>query len=132
MPQIEKQYDYTYYLTDERDEVLKNLFKLLHVLCNEGNRVCVRPHPRYSDLEDVRKLCGSSLEYEDPYCVSLSNSLDLSKKALSFSSTVLNQAHNNGIPVVIDDITRPYEFLKLKETEYIMLKLEHLLLSELL
>ena len=132
LPQIEKQYDYTYYLTDERDEVLKNLFKLLHVLCNEGNRVCVRPHPRYSDLEDVRKLCGSSLEYEDPYCVSLSNSLAMAKKAVSFASTVLNQAHNNGIPVVIDDITRPYEFLKLKETEYIMLKLEHLLLSELL
>lgn len=132
LPQMDKQYDYTYYLTDERDEMLINLFQSLHILCNSGNKICVRPHPRYSDLEGVRKLCSGSIEYEDPYSVPLSNSLARTKKAVSFASTVLNQAYNNGIPVVIDDITRPHEFLKLKETEYIMLKLEHLLLSELL
>lgn len=132
LPKTKKQYDYTYYLTDERNEMLKKLFRSLNVLCNAGNRIRVRPHPRYSDLEDVRKLCGGSIEYEDPYSISLSSSLAKTKKAISFASTVLNQAYNSGIPIVIDDITRPCEFLKLKETEYIMLKLEHLLLSELL
>ena len=132
LPQVDKQYDYTYYLTDERDETLKKLFTSLRVLCNAGNRICVRPHPRYSDFEDVRRLCGSLLIYEDPYCVALSDSLAMAKRVVSFASTVLNQAYNSGIPIVVDDITRPQEFIKLKETEYIMLKLEHLLLSELL
>lgn len=55
LPRIQK-YDYTYYLGAESEDVLKKIAKILEKLYKDGKRISIRPHPRYSNIDLVKKI----------------------------------------------------------------------------
>lgn len=128
---IKKTVDYTYYLGAEEDTVLDNLMQTLDQLACDGNRVMLRPHPRYSDIKKIHEHKGKFIveDYED---ITIEDSLQRTKYAISGYSTVLIQAYHNGTKVVIDNLTQPMIYKKLVDLEYVMLKVEHVLLTDLL
>lgn len=125
----EDRYDYTYYLADENDAVLEKIAQSLRILSDRGKRIAVRPHPRYSNMESVKKYFAFA-ELEDSNILSIEKSLMQTRAAVSLCSTVLNQAFCNLVPVVIDDISNRTRFEKLRELKYILLNKEYRLLSE--
>ncbi len=125
------QYDYTYYLAAESIEVLQKIANALYILKGKEKKVSVRPHPRYSNMKIIKKLF-SFVNIEDTGILPIENSLMQTKYAISLYSTVLNQAVCNSVPIVIDDISNPKNFKKLKELEYICLNKRHQVLSELI
>lgn len=130
---IEKKYDYTYYLGAEDKQLLESICKKLHVLQMRGYKVALRPHPRYSNIIEIEKYCKEmKISIEDAKQVSIEKSILSTHNAISGYSTVLNQAFHNGINIVIDDITQPEFFIKLKELKYILLDTNHKLFSEVL
>ena len=128
---ISVQYDFTYYLQQEEEAQLQILANALRALQEKGMRISVRPHPRYSDKKLVAKLLNFA-NIEDCKAVTIEQSLLQTGAAVSVYSTVLNQAVSNGIPVVIDDISDPVHFEKLKELKYVCLHKEHKLLSAII
>ena len=129
--QISKTKDYTYYFGWERGEKLKTIVNAMVALNNQGLKVAIRPHPRYTDLNEIR-TCAPELEIEDCKAMTIEQSLKRTKNAISVYSTVLNQAYNNGIGIVIDDISDKVKYEKLEERQYIMLNKPHKVLSALL
>lgn len=123
--------DYTYYLGAEKGEKLRIIIKAMDQLRKKGMRVAIRPHPRYSDIEEILRT-APDLYVENTALLSIEESLSSTENAVSLYSTVLNQAYNNGIGIVIDDISDPKRFQSLKELEYILIEKEHGLLSEVL
>lgn len=111
-------YDITYYLTGERDDQLVLIAKMLQVISELGFKVCVRFHPRYSDIGTIREIFQNII-IENPEEVSLKSSFEKTKYLASFFSTVLFQGLFNNKEVIIDDITFSEDFLlKLKEFRY--------------
>jgi len=130
LPRIQK-YDYTYYLGAESEDVLKKIAKILEKLYKNGKRISIRPHPRYSNMDLVKKIFAFA-NVEDTKKISIEQSLLQSGAAISLYSTVLNQALCNSIPVIIDDMSNPVNFNKLRELGYICLYKEHELLSNVM
>ena len=126
-----KDCDYTYYLTVECGEKIKRIITALKQISQKGYRTAVRPHPRYSNIKEIRML-ADGIEIEDSNIISIDDSLGRTKNAVSLYSTVLNQAYNSNVGIVIDDVSDPKRFSLLDEFEYIMLKKEHKLLSDIL
>lgn len=124
-------YDYTYYLGAESEETLKKISVILDKLYKRGKKISIRPHPRYSNIVRIKKIF-SFANVEDTNIISIEQSLLNSAAAISLYSTVLNQALYNSIPIIIDNMSNPENFKKLKELEYICLNKEHKLLSEIL
>lgn len=124
-----KLYDYTYYLAAEDEAVLKKIAESLQALSDKGMRISVRPHPRYSDMSLVEKIFTFA-DIEDTGTLTIQQSLLQTHAAISLYSTVLTQAICNQIPIVIDDISNPTHFAKLKELQYVCLNKEHKLLSQ--
>lgn len=127
---IKKEYDYTYYLGAEEKEVLTKLLNSINKLAAKGYKVAIRPHPRYSNIDEINKNAHGII-VEDTSVISIEESVLRSKNAISGYSTVLNQAIHNGTGVVIDDLTQPEAFAKLQELGYVMLKMKHKLLSDI-
>ena len=128
---IKKTKEYTYYLGWESGEKLKIIMNAMEQLRRRGFAVAIRPHPRYTDMNEITTL-APAVEVEDYKNITIEQSLKRTKNAISVYSTVLNQAYNNGIGIVIDDISDPKKFGRLGEREYIMLHKQHELLSTLL
>ena len=126
-----KSKQYTYYLGWESGEKLKTIAKAMDDLRKKGYAVAIRPHPRYTDLNEI-KSCAPEIEIEDYKTLTIEQSLRRTENAVSVYSTVLNQAYNNGIGIVIDDVSDSEKFERLEERQYIMLSKPHKLLSELL
>lgn len=131
MKVVEKTVDYTYYLGAEDCETLLNIAKIMINLKEKGNHVVVRAHPRYSDPKVVGDIF-KGLQLEDGTNVDIEQSVLRTRNAVSGSSTVLNQAYHNNVQVVIDDMSNPDMYNKLSELQYIMLNVEHKLLSEVM
>ena len=129
---VEKEYDYTFYLGAERDEQLQQIISCLNLLKQRGKKVSLRPHPRYSDLNMVRRFCIDGIIIEDGGSLPIEMSILRTRNAVSGFSTVLNQAYHNGVKIVIDDVSKPEAYKKLEELGYVMLKVEHKLLSQVL
>lgn len=127
---IKKEFDFTYYLAAEPESVLKIISSNLLKLKSLGYKISVRPHPRYADMKITKELfCEFNIE--DTSALTIEASLLSTKNAISLYSSVLNQAYHANIGVVIDDISNPENFKKLKERRYIMLSVNHRLLSEI-
>ena len=124
-----KTVDYTYYLQEETGPVLRTISENLKKLKNKGFTVAIRPHPRYTDRNELANI---DIEIEDVKDISIQRSLGRTKCAISFCSTVLNQAFFNGIDIVIDDVARPEEYKLLLSKEYIMTKVDHKCLSQIM
>lgn len=99
---------------------------------DRGFKVSIRPHPRYSDIKKIRNLCSDKIEIEDGKQFTIEESVLRTKYAVSRYSTVLNQAFHNGTGIIIDDVADSDSFKKLVELKYVMLAIEHKLLSEVL
>lgn len=123
-----KEYDFTYYLASESKEILNNISGYMRILQENGYKVAVRPHPRYSNSEEIAFIF-KDIEIEDYKKLSIEKSLLRTRNAISLYSTVLNQAYHNGISVVIDDMSNPDGYKKLEELRYVMLRTAHFLLS---
>ena len=126
---VEKSVDYTYYLQAEKPETLSAIADVLRTLRECGYTVAVRPHPIYSDKAAVEALFSFCL-IEDKAEIDILTSVLRTRHAVSAYSTVLYQAYLNGVPAVIDDVSDPTQYEKLRETRYHMLDVEHTLLSE--
>lgn len=126
----EKCYDYTYYMGGEQREAIEIICRSLNALRKQGSRVNIRPHPRYTDMQVLNTVCGD-IPVENWKEVTVEMSVLRSKAVISQFSTVLLQAHCNGIVTVIDDLVNPEQYKKLKELQYIMLNVEHKLLSDI-
>lgn len=126
-----KEFDYTYYLGAEKDEKLRAIVYAMYDLSKAGYKVAIRPHPRYSDLAEIKRA-APTITVENVNELSIERSVLRTKNAVSVYSTVLNQASHNGVPIVMDDVSDQDKFAKLRERQYIMLSKPHRLLSELL
>lgn len=124
-----KKYDFTYYLASEKTDELREIGKNLSILKNHGLKIAVRPHPRYSDTEEIKQIFKFA-DIEDTEKITIEESLLQTENAVSLYSTVLNQAYHAGINIVIDDISGSEKYAKLKELQYAMLSEKHTLLSE--
>lgn len=123
-----KLYDYTYYLAGEQKNELIVIANSIKKLANKGYKISIRPHPRYTDLGLVNILF-ENYNIEKP-TISIEESILRTTNAISLYSTVLNQAYNNGINIVIDDISNPKRYKKLFELQYMFIYKKHRLLSE--
>lgn len=124
----------TYYLsgTNSFNENVAGIIEILASFVANGKSVRIRPHPRWTDLQLVKTLCmNQGVIVEDYKALSVEDSLFSSEYAAGFYSTVLSQAYFADIPVVIDDVTNPEAFDELLvQSDYILLKKKHYLLSE--
>lgn len=127
-------YDICYYMsgnTDYYPENLESIKNALVTLSENGLRVKIRPHPRWSDMKMIQRLFDG-FDIEQASEKTLSDSISETRWILGTFSTVLLQAFYAGKTVVLDDVSNPAYFSKLEEFQYIMVKKPHLLLSELL
>lgn len=115
----------TYYLQIHKLEELKRIKRALDRM---GLEYKVRPHPQHVSYQ-IEEVFGEK-HVEDPFKVSIWDSLKEAGTVISVCSTVLLQAFWKGIPVVIDDISNPVYTEQLKEREYIMFDKKYELLSE--
>lgn len=125
-----KTIDYTYYLGGDADEELSIIGAAMKKLAAKGFTCEVRPHPRWSDMEKVRKEF-EGITIQDTKSVNIDQSILQTKNAISLYSTVLLQAFYNDVNVVIDDLSAPEKFKMLEGYQYIMLNKPHQLLSEI-
>lgn len=112
--------DFKYYLANYKEDELSSIVKSMSQFKKEGLNVKYRPHPRYSDVGLLRKFVSEE-DIEDPGKVNIMESVANCGTAVGCYTTVLNQAYNSGINVIIDDVNYPKIFNKLSELEYILL-----------
>lgn len=129
-------YFLTYILTgDEKTGVDANISvvkKTLLQITNYGLKCKIRPHPRWSSVEQLKKIFSKTgIDIEEPGRISVKESIALSEKVAGTYSTVLNEAYHMGKTIVIDDISNPMLITELKEQMYILMFKPHELLSDL-
>ncbi len=109
--------DFTYYLANFNENDIKNIVSSMKFAKLEGKTVMYRPHPRYSNIDLLRKYVDeSNIEY--PESIDIMASVAKTGCAVGLYTTVLNQAFHAGKKVLIDDINFPYNYNKLKELSY--------------
>lgn len=128
---VKEKIDYVFYLQSESNEELNVIFSILAEIKNKST-VLVRMHPTYSNKNEIEKLSKKyDIPIEDNFIVGIEESVLRTKNVISLYSSVLNQAYHSGKNIIIDDLSRPKDFKKLKERGYIMLSVNHRLLSEI-
>lgn len=123
-----KKYEYKYYLQMQDGIELKNIAESMQKLKKMGYTVCVRYHPRTINLTEIKSLF-KGIDLENPRKVPIEKSIKTAKKVVGLNSTVLFQAYTSGRTVVIDDVSNPWMYEKLKELQYILIKRNCALLS---
>lgn len=126
----EKCYDYTYYMGGEQREAMQIICDSLRKLQEKGHSVNIRPHPRYTDMQMLKEVCGE-IPVENWKEVTVEMSVLRSKAVVSQFSTVLLQAYYNDVAAVIDDLVNPKQYKKLEELQYIMIHVDHQVLSDI-
>lgn len=110
----EKEYDLTYYLQDQDSKEMKKIRDILYKLKNM--RISIRPHPRYINMEECRKIFRD-FNVEDS-SVNINTSLSRTSRVVAIFSTVLLQADYNNIEFFIDDLSNKDYYNKLEDLEY--------------
>lgn len=121
--------DYKYYLAVNTEDEIKSIVSSMAFTKSEGKTVRYRIHPRYTDLNVLRKYVGDE-EIELPSKVSILESVANTEYAVGSYTTVLLQAYLSGKKVLLDDVTYKDRFEQLKEFRYILAKDEVERLSE--
>ena len=129
---LEKTVDYTYYLGNETQKDVLRIVNILQQLQQRGYTVSIRPHPLYNTHSKFLFQDSNGLLVENAREISIEDSLLRTHHAVSLYSTVLLQAHLNGIGVVVDDVTNPEYYQMLKGLRFILLEYEHEMLSEIM
>jgi hypothetical protein len=98
----------------------------------EPSQIVIRYHPHYSELFPISLIYDIFHEFviEDPKAVSLIESLSRTEFVVSLYSSVLYQAYLSGKSIVMDDISFPDKYKKLKDFDYIIFKKDHINLSK--
>lgn len=122
--------DYKYYLAFYNEEQIASIVRSMAFAKGEGKTVKYRPHPRYSDMELLKKYVRTE-EIEMPKEVGIIESISNLDYAVGSYTTVLSQAFFSGKGVVLDDVTFESVFHKLKEFKYILSSKDTVKLSEL-
>lgn len=122
--------DYKYYLAQYDENQIKNIVKSLQFVKLQGKTIKYRPHPRYSNIELLKKYVNVE-EIEMPNEVPILSSISNTKYAIGSFSTVLLQAFYSGIGVVCDDMTFSQNYRKQKEYRWILADAKTIRLSEL-
>lgn len=124
------EYFATYYFSDETKAEATRIHEVFDRFEKCGLRTKIRPHPRFSDTDMLRKVF-SDIEIEDPAKCSLSDSVTKSLYTVGLNTTVLSEAYFSGKKVAIDDISNPEKYRDLDARGYIMMRRPHVLLSRL-
>lgn len=111
--------DYKYYLAIFNEEQIRSIVESMAFAKKEGKSVKYRPHPRYSDIDLLKKYVAED-DIENPRTVSIQESVANLGCAVGSYTTVMVQAYFSGKQVVIDDVTFHSQFKKLKELDYIL------------
>ena len=96
--------NYKYYLGDQTLDELRHIVDSLTPLKQKGFSVKFRPHPRYTDFDDLSKLVPKE-EIEWPSEIDIATSIASCDYVIGSFSTVLLQAFLCGRGCLIDDIT---------------------------
>lgn len=110
---------YKYYLAEFSEKEIYGIVKSMEFAKEKGESVKYRPHPRYSDINLLKKYVPEEcIEYPDkvPFYESLAS---LSYAVGSFT-TVLIQAYFSGMGVICDDMTFKEQYDKLADLNYFL------------
>lgn len=129
---IAPQVDITYYLGGEQGEILQAVKATIALLAERGYSVCVRPHPRYGNVEEARSTFRDIAKVEDPHVVGIEESIGRTRCTVSLMSTALLQAYCSGILACVDDLSDMKRYEALLERGYILSQLTPCRLSGLL
>lgn len=126
--------DYTYYLTNQNGNALLSVVRTLKQLSMCEKKVMIRPHPRYTNIEQLKKICSDDMEIEENDKITIRESIIRTKAVISDFSTVLTQGLFADKRVIIDDITDPELFNKMLDLKYgiVYNKSNYYLLSEIM
>lgn len=122
----------TYYFGDETADSIKIVKNILSKFQSYGFKCKVRPHPRFSNVELINKICGKEIMVENTSTVTIEESLECSFLTIALVSTVLSQSYYSGKKIIIDDMSNPKVFSELRDKRYILIDKADMLLSELL
>ena len=111
--------DYKYYLALYSEEQIAGIVRSMAFAKQEGKTVKYRPHPRYSNLDLLRKYVTED-EIEYPSQVGILESVSNLEYAVGSYTTVLSQAYFSGKKVILDDITYRQQYEDLKKMKYIL------------
>ena len=121
----------TYYFSAESRACAEKIHEVFEAFDKHNLRCKIRPHPRFSDIPMLREVFAD-MYIEEPREYPLADSITESLYTIGLNTTVLSQAYFSDKKVVIDDISKPEEYLELREKQYIMLNRPHVLLSSLI
>lgn len=124
-------FELTYYLTNETEKELKDINKILHQINILKNKICIRPHPRYSDIIQVKKVFKDFF-IENTKEYSIENSINNTRKIASLYSTVLYQGYISGKEIVVDNMSQRNKFKKLVGLKFIVLSKYYETISSLI
>lgn len=108
-----------FYIAETIDEFIQSLSDIVEVISDvEGVKLVIRPHPacELSDLE-LKKSLPPSTKYTIVSQGRFEDILSDSDLLVSYSSTCIEEALNNDIPVVLYDRWRRYNHFGVPETE---------------
>lgn len=111
--------DYKYYLAIYSEDQLKKVVESMGFAKKKGLIVKYRPHPRYSDMDLLRKYVSED-NIEMPQEVGIEESISNLRYAVGSYTTVLLQAHFSGKRVLLDDVSFKNQYDQLKEHGYIL------------
>lgn len=111
--------DYKYYLALYSEEQIASIVQSMAFVKQEKKKVKYRPHPRYSDINLLRKYVTDD-EIEHPAKVDILESISNLACAVGSYTTVLSQAYFSGKKVILDDVTYRQQYEDLKNMKYIL------------
>lgn len=111
--------DYKYYLGNNSPEEIENIVRIMDSLLQNGRTYKIRLHPRYSDINIVKRYVAEDL-IEYPSKVSIEESISNLEYAVGSYSTVLLQAMFSGKKILLDDVVYKHQFDMLKDLKYIL------------
>ena len=111
--------DYKYYLGLYSEDEIKSIVFSMQFAKREGKTVKYRIHPRYSDVNLLKKYVQES-EIEYPKDVTILESISNLEYAVGLFTTVLTQAYYSGKKVIMDDMTYKELYAKMGSISYIL------------
>lgn len=121
---------FTYYLGNEDEQKMIKIEEFLSLKVVNKNNIAIRPHPRYSDIELVKKIF-SGYTIENPLITSIRDSFSNTKSLISLYSTILYQGRINNKEYFIDNISDSIKYEQLKELNYFLISQPHKKLSNI-
>ncbi|MDE7434585.1 MAG: hypothetical protein K2N01_02000 [Lachnospiraceae bacterium] len=110
---------YTYYMQDTSEEILSGLVNVYREMQKRGISLILRPHPVFTNMDDVKRYLPEA-EIEDTESVSIQDSINRAECIIARFSTVLWQAQIMKKRTMIDDISIPEMYEKLKKRRIFM------------